>query len=71
MLFTETVFAPFLILTLLLLALVRRSATGQLWVLLCASYTFYGWWDVRFLTLIVFSSVLDHVIGWPWARAES
>ncbi len=33
----------------------------RLWVILLASYVFYGWWDVRFLGLIVFSTIMD---GW-------
>ncbi|WP_167619038.1 MBOAT family O-acyltransferase [Maribellus sediminis] len=32
-------------------------------VLLTASYIFYGWWDWRFLILIVISSLTDFVIG--------
>lgn len=28
-----------------------------------ASYTFYGWWDWRFLFLIFFSSIVDYIIG--------
>ncbi|MCB9240742.1 MAG: MBOAT family protein, partial [Flavobacteriales bacterium] len=32
-------------------------------VLLLASYVFYGYWDWRFLVLIVFSSVVDFSIG--------
>ena len=32
-------------------------------VLLVASYVFYAAWDYRFLTLIIFSTVLDYVIG--------
>lgn len=31
--------------------------------LLVASYCFYGWWDVRFLILIFFSSTVDFFIG--------
>ncbi|QDV43557.1 Peptidoglycan O-acetyltransferase [Stieleria neptunia] len=31
--------------------------------LLLASYVFYGWWDWRFLGLLVFSSVVDFVCG--------
>ena len=31
--------------------------------ILGASYLFYGWWDWRFLILIVFSSLTDYVIG--------
>ena len=33
----------------------------RIWVCLLASYLFYGWWDWRFLSLIVFSTVMD---GW-------
>jgi alginate O-acetyltransferase complex protein AlgI len=28
-----------------------------------ASYLFYGWWDWRFLSLIVFSTVIDYLVG--------
>ncbi len=32
----------------------------QNYMLLVASYIFYGWWDYRFLSLMVISSVLDY-----------
>jgi alginate O-acetyltransferase complex protein AlgI len=32
-------------------------------MVLVASYIFYGWWDWRFLSLIVFSTILDYSIG--------
>lgn len=35
----------------------------RLWVCLIASYIFYGWWDWRFLSLIVFSTVMDWWFG--------
>jgi alginate O-acetyltransferase complex protein AlgI len=31
--------------------------------LICVSYLFYGWWDWRFLSLIVISSLVDFVVG--------
>jgi D-alanyl-lipoteichoic acid acyltransferase DltB (MBOAT superfamily) len=31
--------------------------------LLFASYVFYGWWDVRFLTLIIASTAVDFILG--------
>ena len=31
--------------------------------LLIVSYVFYGWWDYRFLVLILFSTVVDYSIG--------
>jgi alginate O-acetyltransferase complex protein AlgI len=36
---------------------------GQNWLLLLAGYVFYGWWDVRFLFLIAFSTTVDFWIG--------
>lgn len=33
-------------------------------MLLVAGYVFYGWWDVRFLFLIAFSTAVDFTIGW-------
>ena len=32
-------------------------------MLLAASYVFYGWWDWRFLGLILFSTVVDFFVG--------
>src|SRR4029077_10661045 len=32
-------------------------------MLLVAGYIFYGWWDVRFLFLIAFSTTVDFSIG--------
>jgi alginate O-acetyltransferase complex protein AlgI len=40
----------------------HRRKAQNLWLLL-ASYFFYAWWDVRFLALIVFSTVLDYWAG--------
>ena len=28
-----------------------------------ASYVFYGWWDWRFLSLILFSTIVDYFVG--------
>jgi alginate O-acetyltransferase complex protein AlgI len=36
---------------------------AQNWLLLTAGYVFYGWWDVRFLFLIAFSTAVDFLIG--------
>ena len=38
--------------------------------LLVASYVFYGWWDWRFLGLIVASSLTDFAIGSAMARSS-
>ena len=33
-------------------------------LILFGSYLFYGWWDWRFLFLIIFSTVIDYVVGY-------
>ena len=63
MLFTEIVFIPFLFSTFILFFLFRKHRRLQVLLLLIASYIFYGWWNVKFLWLIVFSSLLDYNIG--------
>ena len=35
-----------------------------------ASYIFYGWWDWRFLSLILFSSLVDYTIGVSLGKTE-
>lgn len=42
---------------------VNKNLKFQNILLLIASYVFYGWWDYRFLSLIVFSSFLDYFVG--------
>ncbi|NNC50714.1 MAG: MBOAT family protein [Flaviramulus sp.] len=39
-------------------------------LLLVVSYVFYGWWDWRFLSLIVFSSFVDYFCGLAIEKAE-
>ena len=40
-----------------------RSIQSQNILLLIASYTFYGWWDWRFCGLMLFSTLLDFILG--------
>ncbi|MDO6491469.1 MAG: MBOAT family O-acyltransferase [Cellulophaga sp.] len=42
---------------------VNKNLKLQNILLLLASYLFYGWWDYRFLSLIIFSSFLDYFVG--------
>ncbi|NAS30150.1 MBOAT family protein [Flavobacteriaceae bacterium R38] len=35
----------------------------QNFLIVIASYIFYGWWDWRFLSLILFSTIVDYTIG--------
>jgi D-alanyl-lipoteichoic acid acyltransferase DltB (MBOAT superfamily) len=60
MLFQTPEFLVLLLTVLLGIGLLRRSRSGQHWLLLLASYVFYGWWDVRFLMLLLVSSVVDY-----------
>ncbi len=39
-------------------------------LLILASYVFYGWWDLRFLSLIVFSSGVDYFVGIGLGRSN-
>lgn len=64
MLFNSLEFAIFLpVVFLLYWFVVNKSLKLQNFLLLAASYIFYGWWDWRFLSLIVISSVVDYLVG--------
>ncbi len=49
----------------------QRSLRNQNLLVLLVSYLFYGWWDWRFLSLIVISSVLDFWAGREIERSDS
>jgi D-alanyl-lipoteichoic acid acyltransferase DltB (MBOAT superfamily) len=53
----------FLFLTLVVLLYWRLSWRRQNAFLLCASYVFYGWWDWRFLLLMIGSTIVDYLIA--------
>ena len=63
MLFPTTTFAVFFLLVFSVNWLVRRNRQNQKLFLLAASYVFYGWFDWRFLGLIVASSLLNFLAG--------
>jgi alginate O-acetyltransferase complex protein AlgI len=58
MVFNSVTFLVFL--TIVLLAYYRLKHRGQNVMLLVASYVFYGWWDWRFLGLLLFSTFFDY-----------
>ena len=60
MLFQTPEFLILILITLAFLIWSRGAARRQQFFLLCVSYVFYGWWDIRFLVLIVLSTVLDY-----------
>lgn len=64
MLFNSIDFALFLpIVFIIYWYLLKNSLKWQNLFILVSSYVFYGWWDYRFLSLIVFSTLVDYVIG--------
>lgn len=64
MLFDSIEFAVFLPLVFAVYwFLINRSLKLQNAFLILASYVFYGWWDWRFLFLIIFSSGVDYFVG--------
>ena len=72
MVFNSVTFFIFLILTFsLFLGFTKRSVKSGNIVLLSASYVFYGWWDWRFLILIIVSSLTDYVIGLKIGESSS
>lgn len=72
MLFNSIDFVIFLPIVFILYWFVtNRSLKLQNLFLLIASYVFYGWWDWRFLTLIIFSSLIDFTIGKTLGQSKS
>lgn len=64
MLFNSLDFAIFLpIFFFLYWYVTNRNLQLQNFLIVIASYIFYGWWDWRFLFLIFFSSITDYIIG--------
>ena len=43
--------------------IVNKNLKLQNFLIVIASYIFYGWWDWRFLSLIIFSTVVDFLVG--------
>lgn len=64
MLFNSIDFALFLpIVFILYWFIANRNLKLQNLLIVIASYFFYGWWDWRFLSLIIFSTVVDYAVG--------
>jgi len=74
MLFNSVEFVVFLPVVFLLYWFVANrnlpngNINNQNLLLLFASYFFYGWWDWRFLSLIVFSTCIDYFLGLQLGR---
>ena len=64
MFFNSLDFAVFLPIVFILYWFVaQKNLKLQNALIVVASYVFYGWWDWRFLSLIIFSTVVDYLVG--------
>lgn len=64
MFFNSLEFAIFLPIVFFLYWFVtKNNLKFQNLLIVAASYLFYGWWDWRFLSLIVFSTMVDYSVG--------
>ncbi len=69
MLFTELNFWVFFAVVMLAYILLPHRAQNRM--LLVASYVFYGAWDWRFLGLILFSTIVDYLVGFRMGAITS
>lgn len=71
MLFNSTTFLLFLPTVFILYWFVcSKKLKYQNLLILVSSYVFYGWWDYRFLSLIIISTLLDYFIGLQIKKAK-
>ena len=63
MIFNSLDFAVFLPLAFILYWAFNKHLRLQNLAIVGSSYFFYGWWDWRFLSLIIFSTLVDYSVG--------
>jgi D-alanyl-lipoteichoic acid acyltransferase DltB (MBOAT superfamily) len=72
MLFNSIDFAVFLPLVFILYwFFAQKNLKLQNLLIVIVSYVFYGWWDWRFLSLIIFSTVVDYFVGVELSKQEN
>lgn len=71
MLFNSGTFLQFFAAFVLLYYFVRNHLQARNVLIVAASYLFYGWWDYRFLSLLLVSSLLDFFVGLGLGRLTS
>lgn len=72
MLFNSLDFAIFLPIVFFLYWFVTdKNLKLQNFMIVAASYVFYGWWDWRFLSLIIFSTIIDYTVGLGLSKEEN
>jgi len=70
MLFNSFEFAIFLPIVFILYWMLKKNVKTQNIFLLAASYFFYAWWDWRYLSLIVFCSIINYLGGLLMMRTD-
>jgi D-alanyl-lipoteichoic acid acyltransferase DltB (MBOAT superfamily) len=72
MLFNSIDFAIFLpIVFILYWFVINKNLNLQNFLIVAASYFFYGWWDLRFMSLILSSTIIDYTIGQKLRNEEN
>ena len=72
MFFNSIDFAIFLpIIFILYWFVTNKNLKSQNLLIVISSYIFYGWWDWRFLSLILFSTIIDYLIGISLSKQEN
>ena len=72
MLFNSIDFAIFLPIVFIFYWFVaNKNLKLQNFLIVVTSYVFYGWWDWRFLSLILFSTLVDYSMGILLKKAEN
>ena len=69
MTFTTPAFLVFFLIVYSLYWMLGRK--GQNLLILTSSLVFYGWWDWRFLFVLLFNAGIDFAVGLALMRAES
>jgi alginate O-acetyltransferase complex protein AlgI len=72
MLFNSIDFAIFLpIVFILYWFVINKDLKLQNLLVVIASYVFYGWWNWKFLSLILFSTLVDYTVGFNLGRTTN
>ncbi len=71
MLFNSFTFLLFLLIVLTLYWTLKKNRNAQNVLIVVSSYVFYGWWDWRFLFLLLFSSLCDFFLGHAIASSDN
>jgi alginate O-acetyltransferase complex protein AlgI len=71
MLFNSIEFLIFLpIVFFLYWFVINKNLRNQNFLLVVASYIFYGWWDWRFLPMMFFTTLVDYFVGLGLAKTD-